>query len=410
MSDQPLFVDYFAPVRQLWYNKAVDARASSSTHIGLNAHLLSLSRNYRGAGINSYIYYLLKSLGQIDSGYRYSVFLGDRRFVDERLGLNYTRWPTHRPVVRILWEQLVQPIALRREGVDLLHAMAFVGPILAPCPFVVTVYDLSFFHYPEAFRPWNRLYLRIFTRLSARRARRVIAISESTRRDVVKILGVAFDQVDVAYCGVDEIFGPLPATDVALFRNERALPDHFILFLGTLEPRKNVHRLIRAYGQWHKAEAGIPRLVIAGAKGWYYDQIFTEVESLGLTSSVVFPGYVTHQELAWWYNAADLFVYPSRFEGFGLPVLEAMACGTPVVTSNVAALPEVAGDAALLVSPDDQAQLVEAMRHVLSDESLRQEMVFKGLAQAANFTWARTARETVNSYARALGRGLTSAP
>jgi glycosyltransferase involved in cell wall biosynthesis len=371
-------------------------------HIGLNAHLLSLSRNYRGAGINSYIYYLLNNLGRIDSHHRYTVFLGERRFVEERLRLRYTRWPTYRPLVRIVWEQLVQPIALHQAGVDLLHAMAFVGPLVAPCPFVVTIYDLSFLRHPEAFRPWHRRYLQCFTLLSARRARRVIAISESTKRDVVNRLKVAPDLVDVVYCGVDDIFQPLPIAQVDEFRQQRALPEHFILFLGTLEPRKNVQTLIRAYARWHKAEAGIPKLMVAGGKGWYYDRIFAEVESLGLTGEIIFPGYVGQEELPLWYNAADLFVYPSRFEGFGLPVLEAMACGVPVVTTNAASLPEVAGDAALLVAPDDESQLVEAMRCGLSDQVLRQEMRAKGLAQAARFSWELTARRTLNSYHLAM--------
>jgi glycosyltransferase involved in cell wall biosynthesis len=303
-----------------------------------------------------------------------------------------------------LWEQLVQPVALHQREVDLLHAMAFAGPLVTPCPFVVTIYDLSFYHYPEAFRPWNRWYLSLFTALTARRARRVIAISESTKRDVVKILGVSPDRVDVAYCGVDDLFRPLPAAEVAQFQRQRALPDRFILFLGTLEPRKNVHKLIRAYGRWRLAEPDVPKLVVAGGKGWYYDQIFAEVERLGLTGEVIFPGYVAQQELPLWYNAADLFVYPSRYEGFGLPVLEAMACGTPVVTTNVASLPEVAGDAALLVSPDDESQLLEAMRRALSDVSLRQEIVTKGLAHAADFTWARTALQTLDTYDRVLGK------
>jgi glycosyltransferase involved in cell wall biosynthesis len=371
-------------------------------HIGLNAYLLSLSHNYRGAGINSYIYYLLKHLGPIDSGHRYTVFLGERRFVEEGLQLRYTRWPTYRPWARILWEQLVQPIALRRAGVDLLHAMAFVGPLAAPCPFVVTIYDLSFLHHPEAFRPWNRWYLRYFSLLSARHARRVIAISESTKRDVVNWLKVAPDRVDVVYCGVDDMFNPLPAAQVDEFRQRRPLPEHFILFLGTLEPRKNVQTLIRAYARWRKAEAGIPKLVIAGAKGWYYDQIFAEVESLGLAGEIIFPGYVRQEELPLWYNAADLFVYPSRFEGFGLPVLEAMACGVPVVTTNASSLPEVAGDAALLVAPDSESQLVEAMHRGLGDQTLRQEMIGKGLAQAARFSWELTARRTLNTYQLAM--------
>jgi glycosyltransferase involved in cell wall biosynthesis len=371
-------------------------------HIGLNAHLLSLSHNYRGAGINSYIYQLLKHLGPIDSGHRYTVFLGERRFVEEGLRLRYTRWPTYRPWARILWEQSMQPIALRRAGVDLLHAMAFVGPLAAPCPFVVTIYDLSFLHHPEAFRPWNRWYLQNFSLLSARRARRVIAISESTKRDVVNWLKVAPDLVDVVYCGVDDIFQPLPAAQVDEFRQRRGLPEHFILFLGTLEPRKNVQTLIRAYARWRKAEAGIPKLIIAGAKGWYYEQIFAEVESLGLAREIIFPGYVSQEELPLWYSAGDLFVYPSRFEGFGLPVLEAMACGVPVVTTNAASLPEVAGDAALLVAPGNESQLVEAMRRGLGDQTLRQEMISKGLAQAARFSWELAARRTLNSYQLAM--------
>jgi glycosyltransferase involved in cell wall biosynthesis len=372
-------------------------------HVALNAQLLSLRQSYRGAGINAYIYNLLKNLERIDSGDRYSVFLGERRFTDHRLRLHYTRWPTHRPVVRILWEQLVQPIALRRAQVDLLHALAFAGPLVAPCPYVVTVYDLSFLRFPEAFRTWNRRYLTCFTTLSARHARRVIAISESTRRDVVEMLGVPADRVDVVYCGLDDIFRPLPTGDVARFRQQRALPERFILFLGTLEPRKNVQTLIRAYARWRKAEPGIPRLVIAGGKGWYYSQIFAEVERLELTGDVIFPGYVMREELPLWYGAAELFVYPSRFEGFGLPVLEAMACGTPVVTTNVASLPEVAGDAALLVSPDDEAQLMEAMRRALTDHTLRHTLRARGLAQASAFSWERTARQTVATYHRAMG-------
>jgi len=380
----------------------VDALDSSSIHIGLNAHLLSLKQSYRGAGINAYIYHLLRNLGQTESRHRYSVFLGEHHFVDERLALHYSRWPTHQPLVRILWEQLVQPVVLHRAGVDLLHAMAFAGPLATTCPFVVTVYDLSFLHYPDTFRPWNRWYLSRFTALSARRARRVIAISESTKRDVVHLLGVPEDRVDVIYCGVDDVFRPLPAAQVARFRRERALPDRFILFLGTLEPRKNVQTLVRAYSQWQKADPEVPKLVVAGGKGWYYDQIFADVERFGLAGDVMFPGYVAQDELPVWYNAADLFVYPSRFEGFGLPVLEAMACGTPVVTTYSASLPEVAGDAAILVSPDDEAQLIEAMRRVLSDSALRQEMIDRGQAHAATFSWEQAARQTVDTYERAL--------
>ena len=371
-------------------------------HVGLNAQLLSLERTYRGAGINTYIYHLLRAIGQINSSHRFTVFLGERRFREERLALRYSTWPTQRPWARIVWEQTALPMMARRTRVDLLHGMAFVAPLLTRCPSVVTVYDLSFLRYREAFRPLNRWYLSCFTPISVRRARRVIAISESTRQDLVERLRVPPDRVDVIYCGTDSMFRPLEAEAVDHFRRERGLPEQFVLFVGTLEPRKNVELLIRAYARWRPGNSGAPKLVIAGARGWYYEQIFRTAEAMGLTGDVLFPGYVAPEELPLLYNAAGLFVYPSLFEGFGLPVLEAMACGTPVICSNVSSLPEVAGDAALLVAPDDEGGLAETMLRAWEDRALRLDMAARGLSRARSFTWERTAFQTVQTYERAL--------
>jgi glycosyltransferase involved in cell wall biosynthesis len=371
-------------------------------HVGLNAQLLSLARSYRGAGINTYIYHLLRALAQLDSPHRFTAFVGERRFRQEPLTVRYSAWPTQRPWARIIWEQTALPVAARRWGVDLLHAMAFVGPLLTPCPVVVTVYDLSFIRYPEAFRPFNRWYLSRFTPAAVRRARRVIAISESTRQDIVQWLGVPPDRVDVIYCGTDSAFHPLDRTAVDDFRRSRGLPKRFVLFVGTLEPRKNVQGLITAYARWRQGNPDVPTLVVAGAKGWYYEQVFQSVQALGLADDVLFPGYVAAQDLPLWYNAASLLIYPSRFEGFGLPLLEAMACGTPVICSNASSLPEVAGDAAVLVAPDEDVQLCEAMARVWGDNALRQTMAERGLDRARSFTWERAARQTVQTYERAL--------
>jgi glycosyltransferase involved in cell wall biosynthesis len=317
-------------------------------------------------------------------------------------------------VVRIFWEQVVQPFALRKERVDLLHALAFVTPLLSPCPSVITVYDLSFLLYPESFKRFKRFYLGLFTRLSVRRARRIIAISKSTKHDVVRLLGVSPEKVDVVYCGIDQAFRPLPEDQVASFRSKRGLPERFILFVGTIEPRKNVTRLIEAYADLRFAIRDL-RLVIGGAKGWFYEDVFARVEELGLEGEVMFPGYIPVSELPLWYNAAELFVYPSLYEGFGLPPLEAMACGTPVVTANTSSLPEVVGEApgtgsqghsaGLTVDPLDVAGLAEAMRRVLGDEALRQEMRKRGLQRAKGFSWTKTAQETVQVYQRAMEYG-----
>jgi glycosyltransferase involved in cell wall biosynthesis len=374
-------------------------------HIGLNAHLLSLDETYRGAGINWYIRNLLTHLPRVDHDNRYTAFIGDRRFTSSGLALKLSRLPTSRPVVRIFWEQVVQPFALRREGVDLLHALAFVTPLLSPCPSVVTVYDLSFLLYPESFKRAKRFYLGLFTRLSARRARRVIAISKSTKRDVVRLLGVPPGKVEVVYCGIDEVFRPLTEDQVITFRSKRGLPERFILFVGTIEPRKNVTRLIEAFASLQTCQPANLKLVIGGAKGWFYEDVFARVEELGLEGAVIFPGYIPVSELPLWYNAAELFVYPSLYEGFGLPLLEALACGTPVVTANTSSLPEVVGEAGLTVDPFDVEGLAEALRRALGDEALCQEMRERGLKRAKGFSWTKTARETVQVYRRAMECG-----
>ena len=378
---------------------------SQPIHIGLNAHLLSLSQSYRGAGISWYMVNLLKHLSRVSPDFfHYSAFLNDRLFAEPALTLHISRLPTQQPFVRIFWEQFIQPMALRQAQIDLLHALAFVAPVVASCPYVVTVYDLSFLRYPDAFRPFNRWYLSRFTTHSVKQARAVITISESTRQDVINLLGAPAQRVHTIYCGVDPQFQPLPAGKVAQFKQAQGLPDTFVLFLGTLEPRKNVEGLIRAYALWRQHQPNTPSLIIAGGKGWYYQRIFELVTLLNLTESVRFPGYIAQDDLPLWYNAATLFVYPSHFEGFGLPVLEAMACGTPVITSNVSSLPEVTGrnGAARLVSPTDIAALADILAEVMSSAEMRAEMSRQGLSRAAEFSWEKTARETVALYQRVL--------
>ena len=353
---------------------------TTAPHVGLNAQLLSLRQSYRSAGISWYIFNLLRHLPAADTSVR------------------YTALPAKHPVARILWEQTALPAALRQSGADLLHALAFVSPLANRLPTVLTIYDLSFVRFPQLFRPFNRWYLRTFSRVSARRADAVIAISESTRHDVISAFGVNPNRVHTVYCGADDIFHPLPAAQIAAFRAEKNLPAHFIFRLGTIEPRKNVEGGIRAYAAWRRRDPSAPLLVIGGGKGWYYQEVFRLVETLGLTEAIRFPGYIPQDDLPLWYNAAAVFVYPSHFEGFGLPVLEAMACGTPVVTSDVSSLPEVAGDAALLVSPTDTDALSTAMERAFTDAALAQSLRERGLRQAAQFSWEKTARQTVKIY------------
>ncbi len=378
-------------------------------HIGLNAHLLSSSKSYRAAGINWYIYNLLQHLPDAVDKHSLTVFLGDKEASRSfpRMRTRVTALPTRNPAIRILWEQLWQPVQLRREGIDLLHSLAFVQPVALGCAGVVTIYDLSFILFPQRLPPWRRTYLRLGTSLSARRARRIIAISSSTKHDIVRLLGVSESRVDVVACGVDEDFRPIENEEqLDALRTRWHLPPEMLLFVGTLEPRKNLTTLLRSYALLRQ-RFDPPPLVVGGPKGWHHEEVFSLAEELGLQEQVLFPGYIPREELPLWYNAASLFVYPSLYEGFGLPALEAMACGTPVVTSNTSALPEVVGDAGLLVEPTDAEEMADAMHRVLADLELRDTLRGKGLERAKAFSWQRAAQETAKTYDRAMSGSTT---
>ena len=370
-------------------------------HVALNAHLLSGSASYRSAGVHQYIYHLLRYL---PTECQVTALLGPQSSLpDENGQAVYSRWPTANPALRVAWEQLAQPWALRRVQPDLLHSPAFVTPLLSSLPAVVTVHDLSFVRFPHLFRPANRLYLRTMTRLAVYRARQVIAVSNHAADETARLLGVARDRVQTVYHGIDPRFHPYPQETVDEFRAARHLPPRFLLYLGTLEPRKNLVRLVEAFAALR--EPGI-KLILAGAKGWYYETLFARVEQLELQDKVLFPGYVPPDELPLWYNGATAFVFPSLYEGFGMPVLEAQACGTPVITSDSSALPEAAGDGALLVDPEDVKAITAALHRILTDADLRATLRQRGLAHAARFTWQRTAAETVAVYRQALSRDV----
>jgi glycosyltransferase involved in cell wall biosynthesis len=288
---------------------------------------------------------------------------------------------------------------------DLAHGPGFVGPLLTTIPFVVTIHDLSFVRFPQLFRPANRLYLTILTRASVRRASRIIAVSRHAADETVQLLGANPDKVDVVYHGVDPVFRVRSEEEIAAFRARRGLPHRFLLYVGTLEPRKNLSRLVEAYAQLQ--EPGF-KLVLGGGKGWYYEEILRRVTELGLEEVVVFPGFIPAEELPLWYNAATALVYPSLYEGFGMPVLEGMASATPVITSNCSSLPEAAGGGALLVDPLDVEALAAGLRQLMQDRELCQRLVELGLEHARRFNWPKTARDTWVTYQKAIAKEPSS--
>ncbi len=376
-------------------------------HIAINALLLNLSPTYRGAGISHYERLLLEALATVNREMQITAIVGDGRWQPPpRMRVYRPAWPTTHPALRIAWEQVAQVRALRRMRASLFHGLAFAGPQWgAHIPQVITVHDLTFVRFPQTLPTWKARYLRWITRRSVQRAARVIAVSESTRQDVLQWLGLPPERVVTVHNGVEARFRPLPQDRVAAWRREHGLPERFVLYLGTLQPRKNLELLVRAFARWREQAPPAARdvkLVLAGARGWYYDYLFALVERLGLREHVLFPGYVPADALPYWYNAATLFAYPSVYEGFGLPVLEAMACGTPVLAARASSLPEVVGDAGLLLPPKDVAAWADALGQLLDDPDRRHHLSQTAQERARAFSWERTARQTLAVYQEVL--------
>ena len=256
---------------------------------------------------------------------------------------------------------------------------------------------------PDLFPPLKRTYLTALTRASVARAVQVIAVSRQTAADVSHFFDKDPSRVTVVHNGVDSRFSPGTPEEIAAFRAEKELPDRYWFYLGTLEPRKNLDLLLDAFATWQTvADNQDVKLVVAGGKGWYYDTIFAKVAECGIEGSVVFPGFVPDEELPDRYRGAELFIYPSRFEGFGLPVLEAMACGTPVVCSGAPGVAEVAGDAAVQVPADDIAAWVAALDDLARQPEQRAALAAAGPQRAEMFSWQAAAQATLGVYERAL--------
>ncbi len=297
-----------------------------------------------------------------------------------------------------VWEQVGLPIAMMMARLDLFHAPLGL-PIACPVPAIATLHDLCFLVLPETFTPRMRAYFRVALPASARRAKMVLTISEASKRALMERFGVPAAKIRVVPAAVAEEF--VPVTDAGKLRGVLArygLPAEFILYVGTLEPRKNVVRLIQACQLlWQERRLELP-LVIVGRRGWLSESIFDTVREGGSGARIIFPGYVAREDLPALYSAARVFVYPSLCEGFGMPPLEAMACGTAVVASTSTSLPEVLGDAALLVNPLDVDALAQAIEAVVRDAALRERLRAAGLARARTFRWADSASRVLELY------------
>jgi glycosyltransferase involved in cell wall biosynthesis len=291
----------------------------------------------------------------------------------------------------------------------LCHFTNALAPVVQPTPFVLTIHDASLFLFSN-YHPRARLMtIRAILPVIARRAAAVITVSEHARRDLVRVLGLPGEKVHVVQEAAPASFRPVTdGARLAGLRRKYGLPEEFILYVGTLEPRKNLGRLVRALKRVRE-EGRRHHLVMVGEVGWMMEGFAQEIEELGLEDVVHLTGFVPTEDLPGLYSLATVFAFPSLYEGFGLPPLEAMACGTPVLTSNNSSLAEVCGEAAYLVEPQDEDALVEGLRRLLGDAELRLELARRGVERARSFSWERAAEETAAIYSQVLGRSSGAA-
>lgn len=353
--------------------------------IGINAALYSTRDGYRQTGISRYISELIDGLGRVKAP-------GDDVFL---FGQN-TGPIKENPLARILWEQSLMPVNIAARRLDVFHTPIGAVPVLGKAPSVVTVHDLAFLKYPDQLPQSRRAWLIAATRISARRAAKIITVSQATANDLMEWLDIPAERIEAIPLATSRKVQRVQGTSLDMFRMKWEVENPYILAVGTLEPRKNLPTLLRAFA---KIKDQIEHdLVLVGPEGWLTGELKATLEELSLGDRVRLTGFVSDEELGGWYSGADLFAFPSFYEGFGLPTVEAMHCGTPVLCSDNSVFPEVVGDAGVLIPADDVDAWAESMVSLLQDESWRMELRTRGFERAKLFSWDRTAQETYDVY------------
>ena len=357
-------------------------------------------------GNETYAVNLIEALAAIDQSNQYTLYVTKQsaldRFRDRWPNFQVKRTLPHTPLLRI---PLTLSAELRKHRVDLLHVQ-YTAPPRCPAPVVATVHDLSFEHLPETFNRRSRTQLRLTVRRTARNAAHIVTLSEFSRRDIIETYKLEPSRVSVTPAAAPAHFAPVTdETALKTMRTTYGLERDYILALGSIQPRKNLVRLIQAYSLLRESrlDGNFPQLVVAGKRGWLEKETFRAAAQSPFRGDIIFPGYLPEASLPALFSAALCFVYPSYFEGFGLPVIEAMQCGVPVIAGNRTSLPEIVQDAGLLVDPFDVRAISQAMQTVVDDAHLRSNLRAKGLAQARRHNWTTTAKLTLQIYQRAAG-------
>jgi len=376
--------------------------------IGINAHYLQKN----GSGITSYLFNLINNLLLIDQKNEYLLIFNNQEnnlFIDNiypnlkqkvSSPLNYRlkEKSLKSQLIKVAWEKLFLVYEIKREKVEIFHDPAFSAPLLGSIPVIVTVHDLAFLRYPHAFT-WKTLcYFKAFLKQTLRRADIIISVSESVKKDLLDLYEISANKIVVIHEGTDEYFKKLyNKEDINRIKKKYKISGDYLLSVSAINPRKNIIRILHAYKILLDKKIDI-KLVLVGKKAWLYQNIEKELVKLHLSNKVIFTGHISKEELRILYNGASVFLYPSLYEGFGLPLLEAMACGTPVITSNISSMPEVVGPAGVLVNPLKCEEIAEGIIKLITDKGLRYKKICLGFERVKKFSWKETAKKTLSVY------------
>jgi glycosyltransferase involved in cell wall biosynthesis len=370
--------------------------------VGINAQKL-LSKD---TGVGIYTTRLIENLITEEQDIDFVLFSSygidlPREYLRDGVELYLSPFPLNSNTLRILWEQSVLPFHVRKCGCDIFHYPDHTASLLmGVTPTIITVHDLAFLRFPQTFDLSRAMYKKMVINRSVGIADRIIAVSSFTKNELVDLLNIDPDKISIVYNGVSPMFREIDRGE-ARDRISYLIPGlkkDYLLFVGTLEPRKNVVSLVHSYNLLRKQGKIDAQLVIVGSRGWLYDKLFKEIAKNSLVDDIIFTGYVTNEQLVMLYNGANFLIYPALYEGFGLPVLEAMACGIPVITSDRSSLSEVAGDAAMKIDPNSEEDIADAMAKLYQNKELREEYRKRGLERAKMFSWQETARKTLKVY------------
>jgi len=368
-------------------------------NVGIDAHAIGLKQG----GNETYVCGLLKGLSQVEyPDFRYIVFLSEDipepDFLSGRKNFSIIRI-SPRASLRFLIDI---PVKTYTERLDLLHTQYHL-PFISHCTGVITLHDISFLRYPEFFP--RELYWRLKLSLlySVKKTRKIITVSEFSKKEILEFYRIADEKIEVVYNGVSENFRPVDAQNRDIILKKYGITRPYILSVSNIQPRKNLSRLVKAFLSLLKNNEKFPYdLVIVGKKLWLYNEIFNEIRNTHFKERIILTDYVSEKDLVFLYNYADVFIYPSLYEGFGLPVIEAMACGCPVITSNVSSLPEVVGKAGILVDPYSVEEIAKAIYNVIKNKDLREVLKIEGIKQSRKFSWKITAEKTLKVYEEIL--------